>query len=163
MAPRIQWGRKIYILFANLYPAQSLFCTQWCVLVTFEAQFVKPAKIFHIFEELIEDFDLFYLISLQFQILIVTMLNCISCNSEVLYWNKRSPILFHHFFKVIFGYKTFLSQKSGGRHPFFGQNLRHFSNHGLNLTFNFGNFAILIDLMGSKTSCNSWPGWFTHR
>jgi len=37
----------------HLGPAQSLFCTQWCVLVTFEAQFVKPAKIFNIFEELI--------------------------------------------------------------------------------------------------------------
>ena len=43
----------MYILLPNLYPAQSLFCTQWCVLVTFEAQFVKPAKIFNIFEELI--------------------------------------------------------------------------------------------------------------
>ena len=44
---------KYIFFFPNLYPAQSLFCTQWCVLVTFEAQFVKPAKIFNIFEELI--------------------------------------------------------------------------------------------------------------
>ena len=40
-----------------------------------------------------------------------------------------------------------MSQKQGGRHPFFGQNLKHFSNHGLN---SFIHFSILETLQFSS-------------